>query len=92
MSASESPVFKSKSKRRRVIIDSDEEEEMGGGDVRSENGDGVRGGEDGGEVGSEGDGDERMDTNTRDSDGKRTEASEEVIRACEIKKKARFKN
>ena len=49
-SASESPVFKSKSKRRRVMIESDEEEESGGcDDVKSEDGDDVRGEEDGSE-------------------------------------------
>lgn len=77
-SASESPVFKSKSKRRRVIIDSDEEEEAGNGDVRNENGGGVRDG-DGKEVGNEEDDrDEGMDTSTCDSVEKKIGASEEV--------------
>ena len=83
-SASESPVFKSKSKRRRVIIDSDdEEEETGGGDgVRDENGGGVRDGRGGG-VESEGSGDEVMDTSARELEEK-VGTSEEVIKVCEV--------
>ena len=60
--ASDSPVFKSKSKRRRVVLDSDDEEaEGGGGAVRGEDreeggGDAVRGEDQGGAE------EERMET------------------------------
>ena len=79
-SASESPVFKSKSKRRRVILESDEEEEdeqvtEGGTAVRRESGD--EGNCTGGGSG-EGDGDEaaRSEHNDRTEERMETSASE----------------